>query len=80
MNWNGDAPVCMSGIGDVCIDDDQRQLHVTSEAIAVTLVAPFMFYLAWQKGLPAWARAVSFGIGVGTVLVDGKLLLDYLRK
>lgn len=69
-----------SGLGDTCIDEEQRSLHVTSEAIAVAFVVPFMFYIAWQKSLPAWARAVSFGIGVGTIAVDGSLLVKYLRK
>jgi hypothetical protein len=65
------------GIGEVCIDDSQRRLHVTSEAIAVAFVTPFMLYLAWQRALPAWARAVSFGIAVGTLAVDGSLLWRY---
>lgn len=76
----GAKPSWVDPIGEVCIDDDQRAMHVTSEAIAVAFVAPFMLYLAWQKELPTWARAVSFGIGVGTLAVDGALLVKYLRK
>jgi hypothetical protein len=80
-----DLPVCEEAaapwmsLGQICIEDEQRELHVTSEAIAVVFVVPFMFYLALQKELPAWARAVSFGLGVGTLAVDGTLLLKYLR-
>ncbi len=63
-----------------CIPEEQRKLHVTTEAIAVFAVAPFMFYLTAQRKLPVWARAVSFGVGVGTLLVDGSLLLRNLQR
>lgn len=79
MNGFGEVVLGGQGSGMVCIDEQQRQLHVVAEAIAVTCVVPFMFYIATQKALPAWARAVSFGIGVGTIAIDGKLLVDYLR-
>lgn len=63
-----------------CIPEQQRQVHVVTEAIAVLVVAPFLFYLTAQRSLPPWARAVSFGVGVGTLLVDGSLLLRNLQR
>lgn len=63
-----------------CITPTQRNIHVTSESIAVLVAAPFSFWLAMQKTLPDWARTLSAAIGVGTLLVDGGLLISYLKK
>lgn len=63
-----------------CISPTQRNIHVTSETVAVLVAAPFSFWLAMQKTLPDWARTLSAVIGVGTLLVDGGLLLSYLKK
>ena len=63
-----------------CITESQRNLHVTTEALALAVVAPFMFYLSAQRELPTWARAASFGIGAGTLVIDGALLWSYLRQ
>ncbi len=64
----------------VTISQQQRQLHMAGEAIAVTLVAPFMFYLSTRKELPAWARVASAGIGIGTLIIDGYLLAQYVSQ
>ena len=69
----GEAP-------ETCITDDQRELHVASEAVAVFAVTPFMFWLAAQKSLPDWARGASLVIGAGTLAVDGYLLWQYARS
>lgn len=67
-------------LGDpIVVTEGQRNLHVSSEAVAVFAVAPFMFWLAFQD-LPKWARRTSAVIGLGTVLVDGYLLLQYLKR
>ena len=65
---------------EIVISRALRQVHVTFEALAVVVAAPFMFYLATRKELPDWARVVSGTIGVATVIVDGGLLVSYLRK
>lgn len=62
-----------------CIPEEQRKMHVTTEAIALITVAPFMFYLTAQRTLPPWARAAAFGLGVSTLLIDGSLLFRNLR-
>lgn len=62
----------------VGISQSQRRLHILSEAAAVTLVAPFMFYVATRKELPSWARFAAAAIGVGTIVVDGYLLAKYV--
>jgi hypothetical protein len=61
-----------------CISAEQKAIHTTSETVAVLAVAPFMIWLATQKGLPDWARAMSAVIGVGTIAIDGWLLTKYL--
>jgi hypothetical protein len=64
----------------ICIPEEQRRLHVTSEALALVIVTPFMFYVSAQRELPPWARATSFGIGVSTALIDGWLLWRYASR
>lgn len=66
-------------LGDTMIPSHQRQVHMTSEAVAVFAVAPFMFWLAFRKDLPKWARIASGLIGAGTVLIDGYLLMQYAK-
>lgn len=68
--------------GEVAISKEQRNVHVTTEAFAVAVAAPFSLWLALSPAvaLPTWARYLSGFIGVGTLVVDGGLLLSYLRK
>jgi predicted benzoate:H+ symporter BenE len=61
----------------VCIMPSQARLHRSTEAAAVLVVAPFLFYIATRKSLPNWARMVAAVFGVGTVLVDGYLLTKW---
>jgi hypothetical protein len=78
------APGCYAGgctaTGEVLISDDQRTVHVTAEAVAVFVAAPFSIWLAFQKKLPPWARALSGAIGIGTLIIDGGLLYKYLSE
>jgi hypothetical protein len=64
----------------VTISRGQRHVHVAAETVAVFAVVPFMGYLATRKELPDWARATSGAIAVGTLIIDGGLLLSYTRK
>lgn len=66
--------------GEIAISKRQRDVHVTFEALAVVVAAPFSIWLATQKTLPDWARMLSGTIGVATLIVDGGLLLSYIRK
>jgi hypothetical protein len=63
----------------VTIPRSQRTLHVTSEAVALFAVAPFMIWLSGQKSLEPWARNYAMALGLGTILVDGFLLSRYIR-
>ena len=67
-------------LGQCTISDNQRMLHVSAEAIAVLIAAPFSFWLAARPELPGWARALSAVIGAGTLAVDGYLVVSYLRN
>ncbi len=62
-----------------CISPSQRALHIGGELAAVTLVVPFMAYLATRDQLPGWARAGAAAVGIGSLLVDGYLLAQFLR-
>lgn len=73
-------PSPWNAIGETTIPDRQRSVHMASEAVAVFAVAPFMFWLAFRKDLPGWARAASGLIGAGTLLIDGYLLLQYSQQ
>jgi hypothetical protein len=67
-------------LGEVTIPDSQVAVHKTFEALAVVVAAPFSIWLATRKELPTWARVLSATIGVGTWIVDGGLLWQYLKK
>lgn len=62
-----------------CIPEQQRQVHVVSELIALVLVTPLLGYVATRRELPDWARYGAGAAALGTVLVDGWLLSRYLR-
>lgn len=80
MPRTGAIETTIGGQRRYCISGAQRTIHVASESIAVFLVTPFMFWLATRKELPSWARTSSAVIGAGTLLVDGGLLVSYLKK
>jgi hypothetical protein len=66
--------------GATCISAAQRAWHVSGELAAVTLVVPFMAYLATRKQLPAWARVGAAGVGLFSLIVDGYLLTRFLNR
>lgn len=66
-------------MNDVRITPTQRTLHMTTEAVALFAVAPFMIWISGQKSLEPWARKYAMALGLGTLLVDGYLLSRYLR-
>jgi len=64
----------------ICIDQRQRNLHVLSEGAAIVILAPFLAWCALRRDLPPGARAVAGAAAVATVLVDGYLLMRFLRR
>lgn len=65
---------------EVCISKTQRNVHVAAEALAVFVVAPLTGYIAWKnKDLPDWSRVFLGAVAVGTIVIDGGLLISYWR-
>lgn len=68
-------------IGDeICISKSQRNVHVTFEAMAVFAAAPFLIYMGSKKNLYPWERYALYTMAGVTLVVDGGLLLSYMRK
>lgn len=65
---------------EVCISKTQRNVHVTFEALAVFAAVPFLLYLAQKPGLKDWEKYGLYGMAGATLIVDGGLLLSYMRK
>ncbi len=63
----------------VQIPEAQRRVHIATEALALLVIAPFSFWIATRKELPPLARVTAGAIGVGTLLIDGALLLEWHR-
>ena len=57
-----------------------RKLHMLTEFVALTAVAPFMFLLAANNKLPLSSRVAAGAVGTGTLLIDGVLLYSWLRR
>lgn len=68
------------GSRPVCITKAQRNIHVVFEALAVLVVTPFNFWLASRPELPKAARTACAVIGATTLVVDGGLLLQYMKQ
>ena len=56
----------------------QRQVHIVSEAAAVSLVAPFLWWASYQTDNPI-ARSGLRGVSLATWLVDAPLLFQWSR-
>lgn len=64
---------------EICISENQKKLHVTTEALAVFVAAPFTAWLALKPRdtIEPWERTGLAVLTVGTLLVDGGLLLKW---
>jgi hypothetical protein len=64
------------------IDERQRNIHVTFEALAVFVAAPALTYIAYKNRntLPLWQQGMLYGVAGASLAVDGWLLYQYLRK
>lgn len=81
--WNGGFNLVRESrpaISGVSISEDQRTVHMAFETFALIIGVPFLTYLALNKDLPNWARVISGAMALGTVVVDGGLLLSYMNR
>jgi hypothetical protein len=58
----------------------RRDVHVATETAALVTVLPLSVYAASNPRLPLWARVTFAGVAVATAVVDGGLLVSYLRN
>lgn len=67
--------------GDIAISKVQRNVHVTSEAVAVFVVAPLTAYIAYSTPMmQPWAKTFLYTVAAGTLIIDGGLLFSYSRE
>ncbi len=64
---------------DITVDPARARMHMLSEGLAITVVAPYLLHLASKSRDPT-DRLMLTGIGLGTLLVDGYLLSRWTRK
>jgi hypothetical protein len=64
------------------IDQRQRDIHVTFEALAVFVAAPALTYIAYKNRstLPVWQQAMLYSVAGASLAVDGWLLYQYLKN
>lgn len=66
---------------DVRNPEEQRGLHIATEALAVTVVAPVTLYIAANNPqMPRWQRGFLYAVAVGSVFVDGYLLAKWFDR
>ena len=67
--------------GPAVIGPGQRKLHVASEAFAVIVGVPWLISLALRKKpkLTNFDKGFAFFMAMGTLLVDGGLLVTWLK-
>lgn len=62
---------------DVAVHEQQKLIHLVSEAVGLFVTVPFFFYASTR--LPTEAeRNAAFWMGVGALVVDGFLFLRYI--
>lgn len=66
----------------ICISKSQQKVHQATEALAVFVAAPFTAWLALKPSdkLEPWERTGLGILTIGTLIVDGGLLISWLRK
>lgn len=58
-----------------CITRKRRDAHIASEVLTVAFTVPFLWHVAKQPGLDEKVRLGLRAISVGSLLIDGYLLL-----
>lgn len=66
--------------GEVAISKTQRNVHVFFEGLAVFVAAPVCIAIASNKQLPEWQRGFLYTMAGVTLVVDGGLLLSYMKQ
>ena len=59
---------------------EDRTLHIVSEAIAVLVVVPWLIWIVWKKELSDIDRLFLLVLAIGTLLVDGYLLIKWYES
>lgn len=66
-------------MSNALVSKERKQLHVASELVALTAVAPVTAYIAaTNPQLPRWQRWFLYAVAAGTLAVDGYLLAQWL--
>lgn len=67
-----------AGFGtDVDVHEQQRIIHLVSEAAGLLITVPFFFYASTRMPTEA-ERNAAFWMGVGALVVDGFLFIRYI--
>jgi len=66
--------------GDIAISKGQRNVHVFFEAMALPAAGIMAYIAATNKMLVPWQRGFLYTTAAVTVVVDGGLLVSYMRK
>jgi len=60
--------------------DEHRTFHVVTEFISVAAIAPFTWHVSKNPALLEWQRWGLKAVAVSAVLVDGWLLLQWMKR
>ena len=63
----------------VCISRAQRNVHVATEVVALATI-PILVWVARRPDCPPWIRRAAGLMALGTVIVDGGLLLSWAGR
>ena len=58
----------------------QRNLHMVAETVALVAIAPVLWKISEAPTLTPTHRQFLKGVALGTVVVDGYLLLKWLEE
>ena len=64
----------------VSIPSSQRDLHIASEWVALVVAVPALAWVALNPDVPRTARTIAGAVALGTLLIDGALLLRWYRS
>ena len=56
---------------------EDRTLHIISEAIAILIVVPWLIWIVWKKEISDLDRLFLIALAIGTLLIDGYLLVKW---
>jgi len=56
---------------------EDRTLHIVSEAIAILIVVPWLIWIVWKKEISDLDRLFLIVLAIGTLIIDGYLLVKW---